>query len=83
MFQDTRGWRLVVLLTAASAQDRAGGQHVIATAPARYPRLRHLWADREYAGQFATGVRSVYPWTVDIVGRRCIGRISRRSGAGG
>jgi putative transposase len=65
---DTRGLLLVVLVTAASVQGRAGGRHVIANFRARYPRLRYLWADRGHAGQFATGARSVYRWTVDIVG---------------
>ena len=65
---DTLGLLLVVLVTAASVQDRDGGQCVVATARARYPRLRHVWADRGYAGQFATWVRAVCRWSVEIVG---------------
>jgi putative transposase len=65
---DTQGLLLLILVTAASVADRTAGRQVLERAQGAYPRLRHLWADRGYAGQFADWVRSVCKWTVEIVG---------------
>jgi len=65
---DTQGWLLLILVTAASVSDPAGGRQLLERAKARYRRLRHLWADRAYAGRFAEWVRRTCAWTIELVG---------------
>ncbi len=48
---DTLGLLLVVVVHAASLQDRQGAKMVMLRAKHLYPRLRVIWADGGYSGQ--------------------------------
>src|SRR3954453_7676963 len=47
---DTLGLVLLVVVTAANAQDRAAARILLTTLAARFRRLRVVWADGAYAG---------------------------------
>jgi len=48
---DTLGLLLVVMVTAASVQDRDGGRAALRRARLRMPSLLAVWADGGYAGR--------------------------------
>jgi transposase len=48
---DTTGLLLVVLVTAASMQDRDGGRWLLWAISCCFPRISLVWADSGYAGQ--------------------------------
>src|SRR5450755_2981462 len=48
---DTIGLLLVVVVTAASVQDRDGGRAILKQLHASLPGVRHIWADGAYAGR--------------------------------
>ena len=64
---DTAGLLLMVLVTAASVQDRDGGRSVIDKLMERLPTLRHIWADGGYAGKLVDWARESFGVTVEIV----------------
>ncbi|NKX54741.1 transposase, partial [Arthrobacter sp. E918] len=47
---DTAGLLAVVLVTAASLQDRDGGRRVLEKTRAKMPSIVQVWADGGYAG---------------------------------
>jgi transposase len=66
---DGQGLLLRVAVHTAGIHDRAGLPLLLEGAPRRFPRLRHLWADRGYAGQVAGSkawVERELGWTVDL-----------------
>jgi transposase len=56
---DTLGLLLVVMVTAASVQDRAGGRAILDRLAARFPTVALIWADGGYAN---TVDRSLLDW---------------------
>ena len=64
---DTIGLLVVVLVTAASVQDRDGGRLVLARARMKMPSIVRVWADGGYAGQLVDFARRVLDLAVDIV----------------
>ena len=64
---DTTGLLLVVMVTAASVQDRDGGRLVLAKAKMAMPSLAHVWADGGYAGKLLAFVHALCRITVQIV----------------
>jgi len=64
---DTTGLLLVVMVTAASVQDRDGGRRVLEKAKMAMPSLAHVWADGGYAGKLLAFVDSLCRITVEIV----------------
>jgi putative transposase len=66
---DTLGLVLAVVVHAASIQDRDGGRLVIERIATGFPRLRRIWADGGYAGQFVDWAQSMGKWVVEIVKR--------------
>jgi len=64
---DTAGLLLLVLVTAASVQDRDGGQSVIGKLAERLPSVRHIWADGAYAGKLVDWARENFGVGVEIV----------------
>ena len=48
---DTLGLVLMVLVTAASVQDRDGARELLCTLPGACKKLRTIWADSAYAGR--------------------------------
>ena len=67
---DTLGLLLVVLVTAASVQDRDGGARVLERLRFRMPSVAVVWADGGYAGRLVAYARQVLKVVVDIVRKR-------------
>lgn len=66
---DTLGLLLVVVVHAASVQDRDGGRLAIERLRGKFLRLRKIWADGGYAGQFVEWAQTAGKWVVEIVKR--------------
>ncbi len=64
---DTLGLLIVVMVTAASVQDRDGGRRVLAKARMAMPSIARVWADGGYAGKLVRFALSALRITVEIV----------------
>ena len=62
---DTLGLLLVVMVTAASVQDRPGGRTVLARLAARFPSIGLVWADGGYANSIDS---TLVGWAKDKLG---------------
>jgi transposase len=71
---DTLGLLLVVMVTAASVQDRAGGRAILDRLAARFPTIALIWADGGYANRVDAGLLD---WARDKL--RILIQIVRRS----
>jgi transposase len=67
---DTLGLLLVVLVTAASVQDRDGGARVLERLRFRMPSQAVVWADGGYAGRLVAYARQVLRLAVEIVRKK-------------
>lgn len=67
---DTLGLLLVVVVHAASIQDRQGAKMVCLRAKRLCPRLRVIWADGGYRGHLVRWVGRLCGWVLTIV-KRC------------
>jgi transposase len=67
---DTLGLLLVVLVTAASVQDRDGGARVLDRLRFAMPSVAVVWADGGHAGRLVAYARELLRVTVDIVRKR-------------
>ena len=67
---DTMGLLLVVMVTAANVQDRAGAVGPLAAVFGRFSTVRHVWAGWGYAGKLVEAARSFCGITVDIVRKK-------------
>jgi putative transposase len=56
---DAMGLLLMVVVHAASIQDRDGAKLVLAKVKGRFPRLQLIWADGGYAGKLVDWVMTV------------------------
>jgi putative transposase len=65
---DTMGLLLIVV-HAASIQDRDGAKLVLEQVPRRLTRLVHIWADGAYAGQLITRVKTACHCVLEVVKR--------------
>jgi putative transposase len=59
----------MVVVHAASIQDRDGAKLVLARVCAALPRLKLIWADGGYAGQLIEWVQNTCHWILEIVKR--------------
>ena len=66
---DTMGLLLVVIVTAASIQDRDGAHRVLAELRAGFSTITLVWADGGYAGRLIAWAQSVLALTVQILKR--------------
>jgi transposase len=66
---DTLGLLLVVLVTAASVQDRDGAFRLLALVRERFSTITLVWADGGYGGRLVTWAAKVIRLTVTIVKR--------------
>jgi transposase len=70
---DTLGLLLVVMVTAASVQDRPGGRRILERLAARFPSIALVWADGGYANKvdntMVTWARSTLGLVLQIVKR--------------
>jgi transposase len=79
---DTLGLLVVVLVTAASVQDRDGGRRVLARAKMAMPSIALVWADGGYAGKLIAWVARRCRILLEIVrkpqGQRTFAVLPRR-----
>jgi putative transposase len=66
---DTMGLVLLVVVHAASLQDRDGAKLLLAKATGLFPRLHRIWADGGYAGKLIGWVQATCGWTLEIIKR--------------
>ena len=66
---DTIGLLLVVMVSAASAQDRHAGRTVLAALAACHRGVRLVWADSGYSGSLVSWAASSLALTVHIVAK--------------
>jgi len=67
---DTIGLLVGLEIHSAGIQDRDGAPDVLKTVAARYPMLRHIFADGGYAGpKLRDALKAIGSWTVQIVKR--------------
>jgi putative transposase len=66
---DTLGLVIGLVVHAADEQDRDGGKKVIEKVRFACPRLKKIWADAGYAGDFVQWVKTFADWCVEIVKR--------------
>jgi putative transposase len=71
---DTTGLLLVVLVTAASVQDRDGGRVLLWALHCCFPRITKVWADGGYAGQLVDWATTTLKLSIDIV-RKLTGQV--------
>ena len=64
---DTEGIPHKVRVLQGDIQDRDGGKTVLTEAHPKLPRIKHLWADGAYAGQFVKWVKQHLNWRVEVV----------------
>ncbi len=65
---DTLGLLLMIVVTAASVGERAGGEQVLSKAQAVLPKLQLVWADAGYRGAaFVDWVQAQCGWMVQII----------------
>ncbi len=60
---------LLVVVHAASIQDRDGAELVLTNVPGRLTRLAHIWADGAYAGELIQWVKTTCRCVLEIVKR--------------
>lgn len=67
---DTLGLLVGLVVHSAGIQDRDGAPDVLKRVAARYPTLRHIFADGGYAGpKLRAALKAIGRWTVQIVKR--------------
>jgi putative transposase len=52
----------VVVVTAASVQDREGAMYLLAILRSKFSRLRLIWADQAYTGELVAWLWGLWPW---------------------
>lgn len=67
---DTTGLLLALLVHAANIQDNHGAVPLLTALGHKFPKLRHIFADRVYRGErLINALASLGPWTIEIVTR--------------
>lgn len=66
---DTLGLILGVVVHAADVQDRDGGEEVLMRMIGCFHRLKLIWADGGYAGEFVREARRLFGRVIEIVKR--------------
>ena len=67
---DTEGFLLALLVHTANVQDNHGAVPLLRSLGHRFPRLRHLFADRVYRGdKLLNAIADLGTWTIEIVTR--------------
>jgi putative transposase len=64
---DTLGLLLRALVLPANRSDADGGLDLLTEAARLFPRVRKLWVDSAYAGNFEDWVATILGWDVEIV----------------
>ena len=63
------GLILMVVVHAASIQDRIGAKLVLSKLRGRFPRLKIIWADGGYTGELISWAAQFGGWLLEIVKR--------------
>jgi transposase len=66
---DTLGLVLKAFVTEANYQDRAVASWLVPLLPAKFPRLKKLWADGAYTGEWLSQLPESFPIQIEIVQR--------------
>ena len=66
---DTLGLLLIVVVSAASVQDRDGAKLICQAVRGLLPRLRLIWADAAYQGPLVDWVKQATGWILQIIKR--------------
>ena len=66
---DTMGLLLVVMVTAASVQDRDGGRGILKLLKDALPGVRHIFADGGYQGQLVAIAKRAWEIVVEVVSK--------------
>jgi putative transposase len=66
---DTLGLILAVVVHAADVQDRDGAELVLAKMAGCFGRLKLIWADGGYAGEFVRVAKTMFKRVIQIVRR--------------
>jgi putative transposase len=66
---DTLGLVLKAFVTEADYQDRTVARWLIPLLPDKFPRLRRLWADGGYTGDWVKDLPQDFPIAIEIVQR--------------
>ena len=66
---DTMGLLLMVVVHAASIQDRDGAKLILDKVSDQFVRLSLIWADGSYSGKLVDWVLNTYGWILEIVRR--------------
>ena len=66
---DTLGLLLVVMVTAASVQDRDGGAEIFKRVHKLVPSLHHVFADGGYAGKLLAKAKRYWKLSVEVVSK--------------
>lgn len=67
---DSEGWLLALLVHTANIQDNHGAVPLLRSLGRRFPKLRHIFADRVYRGpKLLDALADLGTWTIDIVTR--------------
>lgn len=74
---DTMGLVLMVVVSAASVQDRDGARRLLELAHCYYSRIVLVWADAAYGGEWLEWVGKTCRWFVQIVRRDEVGQAGR------
>ena len=64
---DTQGLLMTVVVSPADVRDPDGAEVLLARIKGRFPRLKHIWVDGGYKGQFIETVKRQYRITVEVV----------------
>ena len=63
---------MVLVVHAASIQDRTGARAVFIGLLKNFPRLELIWADGGYCGKLVGWVKDFFGWTLEIVKRHAV-----------
>lgn len=67
---DTQGFLLAVKVHAANMVDRVGAPLLLDPLRHRFPRLRHLFADKAYTGPLLDWIKDELGWETEIVPKK-------------
>jgi putative transposase len=68
---DTEGWLLALLVHTGNVQDNHGAVPLLRSLGHRFPKLRHIFADRVYRGRkLLDALADLGNWTIEIVTRK-------------
>jgi transposase len=64
---DTQGLLLKVVVSPADVQDTDGAEVLLERSKGRFPRLKHIWVDGSYKGEFIPKIKQAFGITVAVV----------------